>query len=102
MTAKHTPGPWIAVGWIVEHPREDISDICSCNPIDFGNKIPRSNAEICANARLIAAAPDLLAALEAFFNPDLDIKETLLDEDQAEVLERAWYAICKAKVGIQL
>ena len=61
--AKHTPGPWIAVGGWVEHPDDDIPDICVCDPACFAQG-DRSDAEMCANARLIAAAPELLKALQ--------------------------------------
>lgn len=60
--AKHTPGPWHAVGAWVETEDDSVADICSCDPDTIGQG-GRSDAEICANARLIAAAPDLLAAL---------------------------------------
>lgn len=61
MSAQHTPGPWIAVGAWVEHPDDSIPDICTCDPEDMGQE-GRSDKEIRANARLIAAAPDLLEA----------------------------------------
>lgn len=76
--AQHTPGPWIATGNVrpvegVDEPlfcgeiaelrktgwRGTIASIQSC---DFINGITREEAE--ANARLIAAAPEMLAALE--------------------------------------
>lgn len=57
--SKYTRGNWIAVGAWVEHPDDSIPDICSC---DMGPG--RSDEETCANARLIAAAPDLLRALK--------------------------------------
>lgn len=62
MSARHTPGPWIAVGRWVEHPRDDIPDICTTDPAAL-DQDGRSDAECCANARLIAAAPELLTAL---------------------------------------
>lgn len=62
---KHTPGPWIAVGGYVENPDDSKADICSCEPADFGQRgLHRTVEEICANARLIAAAPELLEALK--------------------------------------
>jgi hypothetical protein len=63
--SRHTPGPWIAVGLWVEHPNDNIADICTCNPEDVGQAhLGRSDSEACANARLIAAAPDLLQCLK--------------------------------------
>jgi hypothetical protein len=59
---RHTPGPWIAVGFWVEHPSDKRPDICNCDPRSMDQE-GRSDAEILANARLIAAAPDLLEAL---------------------------------------
>jgi len=60
---RHTPGPWIAVGFWVEHPNDKRPDICNCDPRSMDQE-GRSDAEILANARLIAAAPDLLEALK--------------------------------------
>lgn len=61
----HTPGPWIASGAWVENPDENKADICSCHPADFGQEhLGWDYDEVCANARLIAAAPELLEALE--------------------------------------
>jgi hypothetical protein len=62
---RHTPGPWIAVGFWVEHPNDKRPDICNCDPRSMDQE-GRSDAEILANARLIAAAPDLLEALLGF------------------------------------
>lgn len=95
---KHTPGPWIVTGWFYPECVEgdvlakdadnlkDATPICrvykprSKNwcadkknlPIDaftsLGQKIPERKV-IEANARLIAAAPDLLEALHIFAGP---------------------------------
>lgn len=63
-----TKGHWIAVGAMVENTRDDIADICSCNPASFGqdgpNLKPRSYAEMAANAKAIAAIPAMLEALK--------------------------------------
>lgn len=65
MGQAHTPGPWAA------HPADDYGDIgihrdgeelVICAVIRNGFMMP---PEVAANARLIAAAPDLLKACEA-------------------------------------
>lgn len=62
---KHTPGPWMAVGAWVEHPDDEVADICVCDTMLFSQgHFNRSEEEECANARLIAAAPELLEALK--------------------------------------
>jgi len=60
--SKHTPGPWTAE-WHLEtrhpkdHPQWHVEDGLDCVADVYGGG---------ANARLIAAAPDLLAALKLF------------------------------------
>ena len=54
--------------------------------------------ESAANARLIAAAPDLLAALEALVG-EADLGEVDLDDDDRAKLEQARAAIAKATGG---
>lgn len=61
---KHTKGPWFAVGHWVEVEDHNTPDICNCDPVSMGQGGKRSDEEICANAKLIAAAPDLLADLK--------------------------------------
>ncbi len=61
MTSKHTPGPW------VYDMRDDGS--MEVHNVDYSMFIAKRHKmndrdEAVANARLIAAAPDLLAALE--------------------------------------
>lgn len=58
MQAKHTPGPWTADGAAVTAPaRHAVSQrIADCRAL-----LP--DAELRANAALIAAAPDMLAML---------------------------------------
>jgi len=61
---KHTPGPW-RVSW---HARPNhlpiLADVPNLTEIAV---CPAYDATDEANARLIAAAPDLLAALQAFY-----------------------------------
>jgi hypothetical protein len=53
MNTKHTPGPWEATGNVVHRGIQTVALVYST---------PREQCE--ADARLIAAAPDLLAALK--------------------------------------
>jgi hypothetical protein len=69
--AKHTPGPWkvIGEGQAIEI-RHDAGEILlGCKIYDLICMLPhhpdkKYHARYAANAHLIAAAPDLLAALE--------------------------------------
>lgn len=58
MNAKHTPGPWI-----VNYDGLNI-DTKQDGGIEQVARVSRTNEEREANARLIAAAPDLLDALK--------------------------------------
>lgn len=96
MTQAHTPGPWIEYGlgrfsekqygvrsMAVDGPDSDITD-CITGP----------NAK--ANARLIAAAPDLLEALEEaadeLWEFGLKLREAGALQDCAEVQKKEVYA----------
>jgi hypothetical protein len=59
--ATHTPAPWLCSGTSVSNPQANRPNAIICDVSGWGN---RDAAEQIANARLIAAAPDLLAALE--------------------------------------
>lgn len=61
--SKHTPGYWMAVGYWVEHVDDDVPDICNCDPASMDQE-GRSESEILANTKLLAAAPEMLAALK--------------------------------------
>lgn len=81
MQTQHTPGPWTAFKdmlgkWHVDH--EDGHCI-----------IQGEKAE--ANARLIAAAPELLAALQNLLDADMT------SESAIKVVHNARIAIAKAK-----
>ena len=56
--SEHTPGPWSAEDTVIYGPSH--LNIAELEPNDYIR-----NDEQRANARLIAAAPDLLAALDA-------------------------------------
>ena len=65
MSAAHTPGPWIAAPWTDKEAEIEGFSISS-----GGHLVPTSNLcgdyeEAKANATLIAAAPDMLEALQA-------------------------------------
>lgn len=59
MTAAHTPGPWEAIGHSVRAPcvKYSFTTVAQCLT---GLKTAH---EVAANARIIAAAPDMLQAL---------------------------------------
>lgn len=97
--SKHTPGPWYAVGGVVEHPDDTVPDICVCDPKLFGmGHLPRSREEIIANARLIAAAPDLLDALQLSLEYWAHREQRYKNRSPVWVQE-ARAAIAKAKGG---
>ncbi len=60
-TTQHTPGPWVVIGEQVYAP-----DDCDHHPVAdcTTNHSCRDEWDVEANARLIAAAPDLLEALQ--------------------------------------
>lgn len=98
MTTQHTPGPWItgdAAIWALDDC--EFHAIVDC-PL---NQTCRDTETAWANARLIAAAPDLLAALQAvwkFFEP---VYVSAMADDtertaQDELMDTVRAAIAKA------
>ena len=91
--AQHTPGPWKLAGYdkgksIYEdvHFGNDKQDtICRL----FFHEIPIADEQVRANARLIAAAPELLEAL-------YDVMQCFVGDDENKVAQRARAAIAKA------
>lgn len=77
----HTPGPWHLVSHRPNLVKVETARVVICDA--FGGL----NDETMANARLIASAPDLLAALERLVHPMAD------DDD----LDYAREVIAKAK-----
>ena len=72
---KHTPGPWtVELAEGVRVLDANGRRVASVSLLSWKLAEPRSEAEICMNAQLIAAAPDLYEALEAIqkarFHPD--------------------------------
>ena len=103
---KHTPGPW-SIGALVSFDGDD-NEISSVEISGFGWRqfakciVKYGNEESeegQANAQLIAAAPDLLEALETLLNASHPIihrgKAVCADRIKAKRLARA--AIAKAK-----
>lgn len=93
MNTKHTPGPWIAdlETWagIVNAPAGTIA-----GPV--GGSKGATLDELHANARLIAAAPELLEALDGLM-AKLSAKSPALQyHDCKEAYEQARTAIAKA------
>lgn len=95
---KHTPGPWrveiedgIPVIWA--HPNSyDIAIVAvDWEPVRHQGPEDIDNGTKAANARLIAAAPDLLAALEMLLN------ETNAGTWDCLPADKARAAIAKAK-----
>ena len=87
MHANHTPGPWFADSSFVGSHSIDRFFI-KCNSKDLPNGV----AEAEANARLIAAAPDLLSALREI----VDHFQRTGDPTLGDMAPRARAAIARA------
>jgi hypothetical protein len=71
MTLKHTPGPWTTDvhGFIYAAPDSELPDRTNQGAsIVVAKVLKHSSGRPIANARLISAAPDLLAALQIMVN----------------------------------
>lgn len=92
MSDKHTPGPWNVAGLTITadagNPEQPIAHI-----VQF---LPKFSHETEANARLIAAAPELLAALVAMVGL-VRLKYGNLDADIWGEVVKAEEAIAKAR-----
>jgi hypothetical protein len=73
MTAKFTPGPWIIKGYSIHggDNRVRVAEINPPHPKARGRERAEEREYCDGNARLIAAAPDLLHALEALLDMDI-------------------------------
>jgi hypothetical protein len=88
--ATHTPGPWEDLSdghWASVRTTHHAGHAIDCNHSG------KNAAEDCANARLIAAAPDLLAALKAARDWDTLAADGISDP----VLSQITAAIAKAE-----
>ncbi|PJM66442.1 hypothetical protein [Achromobacter ruhlandii] len=90
MTTKHTPGPWaVRYDYVVQAPSFDDGRLV---PVAQPYGVNSDGTDLFANARLIAAAPELLEALEGLLAVSVD---TTSDELLAMMAARA--SIAKAK-----
>lgn len=87
MSTQHTPGPWVmfANSLGVGVTAKGSADVARCNGFYEPN---RKRDEEIANARLIAAAPDLLEALQYVMSAH--------GEQLTDAFEQAQRAIAKA------
>lgn len=100
MSAQHTPGPWTHEG------QGDITGIEN-DPVDgWVGKVDLAHVYLRtvpgrteANARLIAAAPDLLTALTGLLALDADHQRGADDEGVCIEVRQARAAIAKAEGG---
>ena len=89
-TTTHTPGPWAATDIGLVTARDGAESV-----VYMGQCLNAHDAERCAaNARLIAAAPELLAALE------VAERELRLAADGAMEDDRMASAVCLNEVAI--
>jgi hypothetical protein len=98
--SKHTPGPWTAAP---SKYAEGVLVVKAGMPSNrvlarFGSDAEPLDETDEANARLIAAAPDLLAALLAFI-PELEQRERFISandspwsQSEKDMLDRIWAA----------
>ena len=89
--AKHTPGPWNVSG-LPDTYRRDCINANGPRPVA---EVPRHNPDWQANARLIAAAPDLLEACKF-----LIARSGTMGPEDAAYAECSWEAIGKIEAAI--
>ena len=82
MKPKHTPGPW------TQHGLEIHGEIFICDV----NENPKDREEHIANAHLIAAAPEMLEALELILNDN-----RLMNAMTKEQAKAVMYSVSKAR-----
>jgi hypothetical protein len=94
-TSAHTPGPWEVNGTTIETIASPSVVIGRAYDAEDSGGGVESNSEAEANARLIAAAPELLAALRGLVE-DYEGAYGGNDEDAPKALTDARAAIAKA------
>ena len=98
MTTQHTPGPWTATGDLVQTADHEI-DIAVMIALDVGTGKGTIYSRREANARLIAAAPELLEALKRCETELRSLWKTQGVGAIFETAEQARAAIAKAEGG---
>lgn len=88
--SAHTPGPWsLRKAWSEDEFELDVFPINQkCEyPFIPGSiaRVDDSRDEAEANARLIAAAPDLLAALKGFLTAEMRWETAVQTSDQSDI-----------------
>jgi hypothetical protein len=109
--SKHTPGPWELVRYTGHDPERDYPGridsaagvVVFAGPFSFRALRGRTAAEAEANACLMAAAPELLAACKAIRNEVDDMTKGFESGDAADrILAAAWkrlVAKCDAAIA---
>ena len=99
MSAKHTPGPWKShfdEAYFVTGP--DLGRVAMMmnlkGALGLGGR--RSGSESAANCRLIAAAPDMLAALQAY---DAWADKVLCRDSELSIVRRQMRAAIAKATG---
>jgi len=94
--SKHTPGPWKVIhGTVQLHVYGPALSICTVGMSEYDKTKPVGTETEKANARLIAAAPELLATLRLYI---ADCEAELLEYND-DTYELAKAAIAKAERG---
>lgn len=100
--AKHTPGPWQVKEYLRNEPsstmpeyriQTDVDSIAEAHRLWRDGSPLATRYEVEANARLIAAAPDLLEACKAFVAAYTDTEHA----EQETVWQQAVTAIARAE-----
>jgi hypothetical protein len=90
---KHTPGPWVVRGE-AKYSGFGVNDANGKSVASFPSTMTRGDGEKSANAALIAAAPDMLAALRDALPL---LKGHQESPEKAERYQNALAAIAKAE-----